>query len=155
MAAVCCSISIRLYVTLLYSTLVPLLPACLPDKPFLCSAAKRVLYFSLSTQYIYLYLFVYILLNTTPPRTRWDWTPQERPPRTDTPPQIVILYSASSVELLGQHVRDVVPRVTVQALLQTLLVHVVADEADAAPQHKQRVDRSDVDVLLGLLTEKE
>lgn len=40
----------------------------------------------------------------------------------------------------------------VQALLQTLLVHVVADEADAATQHEQRVDRTDVDVLLGLLT---
>lgn len=80
-------------------------------------------------------------------------TPRKTPTDRYTP-QIVILYSASSVELFGQHVRDVVPRVTVQALLQTLLVHVVADEADAAPQHKQRVDRSDVDVLLGLLTEK-
>lgn len=60
--------------------------------------------------------------------------------------------SSDLVELLGQHVRDVVPRVTVQTLLQTLLVHVVADEADATTQHEQRVDRTDIDVLLGLLT---
>lgn len=39
----------------------------------------------------------------------------------------------------------------VQALLQALLVHVVADEADAAAQHEQRIDRPDVDVLLRLL----
>lgn len=41
---------------------------------------------------------------------------------------------------------------TVQALLQTFLVHVMADEPDAATQHEQRIDRTNVDVLLGLLT---
>lgn len=41
---------------------------------------------------------------------------------------------------------------TVESLLQSLLVHVVADEADAATEHEQRVDRSHVDVFLRFLT---
>lgn len=39
----------------------------------------------------------------------------------------------------------------VQTLLQTLLVHVVTDETDAATEHEQRVDSTDIDVLLGFL----
>lgn len=53
---------------------------------------------------------------------------------------------------LGHDVGDVVPWVTVESLLQSLLVHVVADEADAATEHEQRVDCSHVDVFLRLLT---
>lgn len=55
------------------------------------------------------------------------------------------------VVLLGKNVRDIVPRMTVQALLQALLIHVVSDETDATTQHKQRIDRTDVDVFLSFL----
>lgn len=56
------------------------------------------------------------------------------------------------VELLWQNVRNVVPWMTVQALLETLLVHVVTNEADTSSKHEQRVDRSDVNVFLSFLT---
>ncbi len=39
----------------------------------------------------------------------------------------------------------------VEALLQTLLVQVVADEAHAAAEHEERVQGADVDELLRLL----
>lgn len=38
---------------------------------------------------------------------------------------------------------------SVQSLLETFLIHVVANESDAAAQHEQRINGTDVDVLLG------
>lgn len=51
----------------------------------------------------------------------------------------------------GRHVGDVVPGVAVQGLLETLLVEVVAHQADGAAQHEQRVDGAHRDVVVALL----
>lgn len=40
---------------------------------------------------------------------------------------------------------------SVEALLQALLIHVMADETDASSQDEQRVDGANVDVLLSFL----
>lgn len=56
------------------------------------------------------------------------------------------------VKLLRQNVRNVVPRMTVQALLETLLIHVMTNKTDTSAKHEQRVDRSDVNVFLSFLT---
>lgn len=58
------------------------------------------------------------------------------------------------VVLLWHDVGDVVPWVSVESLLQALLVHVMSDESNAAAQHEQRVDGANVDVLLSFLTER-
>jgi hypothetical protein len=41
------------------------------------------------------------------------------------------------VVLFGHDVRDVVPWMSVESLLQALLIHVMTDETDAAAQHEQ------------------
>lgn len=56
------------------------------------------------------------------------------------------------VELFWQNVWDVIPWVTVQSLLQTLLVHVMTNKTDATAEHEQWVDGANVDVLLSFLT---
>lgn len=43
---------------------------------------------------------------------------------------------------------------SVEALLQALLIHIVADEADTAAQYEERVDGADVDVFLCFLTKR-
>lgn len=58
------------------------------------------------------------------------------------------------VVLLWHDVTDVVPWVSVESLLQALLVHVMSDESNAAAQHEQRVDGTDVDVFLSFLAER-
>lgn len=55
------------------------------------------------------------------------------------------------VVLFGTNVADVVPWVSVEALLQALLIHVVTDESNAATEHEEWVDGSDVDVFLRFL----
>lgn len=52
--------------------------------------------------------------------------------------------------LFRKNVRDVVPRVAVQALLKPLLIQVVSDESGAATQYEEAVDGADGDVFLGL-----
>lgn len=47
--------------------------------------------------------------------------------------------------------RDVVPRVAVEGLLEALLVEEVADEADGASEHEEAVEAAVVDQLVGLL----
>lgn len=42
---------------------------------------------------------------------------------------------------------------TVQALFETFLIHVMANKSYAAAQNEQRVDRADINVLLCFLTE--
>lgn len=42
----------------------------------------------------------------------------------------------------------------VESLLESLLVHVVANESYAATEHKQRVDGTHIDVLLCFLAAK-
>ena len=54
-------------------------------------------------------------------------------------------------KLIGHHVGDVVPRVSVQALLESLLVEEVADEAQAASEHEYAVEGAALDELVGLL----
>jgi len=41
---------------------------------------------------------------------------------------------------------------TVQALLESLLIHIMSNEAYAAAQHKQRINGADIDVFLCLFT---
>lgn len=41
------------------------------------------------------------------------------------------------VVLLGYDIGDVVPWMTVESLLESLLIHVVSNKAYAAPKHKQ------------------
>mmetsp|Transcript_45424 Transcript_45424/g.117920 ORF Transcript_45424/g.117920 Transcript_45424/m.117920 type:complete len:402 (+) Transcript_45424:268-1473(+) len=57
--------------------------------------------------------------------------------------------SAAAGELLD--VRDVVPRVAVQRLLQAQLVQVVADEADGAAEHEEPVQAAEAHQLVALL----
>lgn len=57
------------------------------------------------------------------------------------------------IVLLGYYIGDIIPRMAVEALLQPLLIHIVANEADAASQHKQGINGANVYVLLRLLTE--
>ncbi len=47
-------------------------------------------------------------------------------------------------------VRDVIPRVAVEALLQTLLIQEVANEADGPTHHEQAVQAAALNDLLGL-----
>ena len=56
---------------------------------------------------------------------------------------------------LWQDVADVVPWVSVQALLQPLLVEEVADETDAASQYKHSVQGAGLDVSLRLVLREE
>lgn len=44
---------------------------------------------------------------------------------------------------------------TVKALLQTLLIHVMTNETDTSAEHEQRVNGSDVDVFLSFLAKIE
>lgn len=52
---------------------------------------------------------------------------------------------------LGEDVADVVPGVPVQTLLQPLLVQVVTNETNASSEDKHPVERSGLDVRLGLV----
>ena len=56
---------------------------------------------------------------------------------------------------LWQDIADVVPRVPVQALLEPLLIEEVADEADAASEHKHPIQRASLDVRLCLVLREE
>lgn len=42
---------------------------------------------------------------------------------------------------------------TIEALLQSFLVHVVSNETNTSAEHEQAIDSADIDILLGLLTE--
>jgi len=64
------------------------------------------------------------------------------------------IYAAGQRHGLGVHVGDVIPRVTVQALLQPLLVNPVPNEASSASQHKEGVEAAHLDVLLRLFAGK-
>lgn len=66
-----------------------------------------------------------------------------------------IFYFAGDylVVLLWQNVRDVIPWVSVEALLQALLIHVMSNKTNAASQHEQGIDCANVDVLLSFLAE--
>lgn len=59
-----------------------------------------------------------------------------------------------NVVLFGQNVRDVIPWVSVETLLQALLIHVVSNEANATAENEERIDCANVDVLLSFLTKK-
>lgn len=63
-----------------------------------------------------------------------------------------LLHAAQDTRL--RHIRhvdeDVVGGVAVQRRAQALLVEVVANEADAAAEHEQTVERADLDVLVRL-----
>jgi len=61
------------------------------------------------------------------------------------------MLSYLGVGQFGHDVSDIVPWVSVQALLQTLLVQEVTNEAHAASQHEQSVQTSNVHVLSGFL----
>lgn len=63
-------------------------------------------------------------------------------------------WASSLVVLLGNDIGDVVPRMAVESLLESLLVHVMTNESYAASQHKQRVDGAHIDVFLCLLAVK-
>eukprot|EP00967_Tisochrysis_lutea_P038404 scaffold46026_cov36-Tisochrysis_lutea.AAC.2 len=41
---------------------------------------------------------------------------------------------------MGQHVANIIPRVTIQPLLQSLLVKKVADEADRTTEDKEAIE---------------
>lgn len=41
------------------------------------------------------------------------------------------------IELLGKYIRNIVPWMSVETLLETFLIHVMANESDTAAQHKQ------------------
>ena len=56
---------------------------------------------------------------------------------------------------LRQDIADVVPRVPIQALLESLLVEEVADETDAASKHKHSIQRASLDVGLCLILGEE
>ena len=67
----------------------------------------------------------------------------------------VSLSYARSLRHLAQHARlrdvghvdeDVVRRVTVERRTQTLLVEVVADEADAAAEYEEAVERTNLQI---------
>ena len=59
------------------------------------------------------------------------------------------------VECFRHHVRNVVPWMSVQSLLEPLLVKVVTNEAHAAAEHKQCIEGAYLYVLLGLLSAME
>merc|ERR1712224_252401 len=50
------------------------------------------------------------------------------------------------------HVRDVVPWVAVQRLLQAFLINVMPDKADRAPQHEEPVQHPKLDEFVGLFS---
>merc|ERR1719199_1803067 len=53
--------------------------------------------------------------------------------------------------MLSSDVGDIVPRVAVEGLFETLLVQVMADEAYGAAQNKETIQASTFDYLVGLL----
>lgn len=54
--------------------------------------------------------------------------------------------------MLRYDIGDVIPWMTVKALLESLLIHIMSNKTYAATQHKQRVNGADINVLLSLLT---
>jgi hypothetical protein len=65
---------------------------------------------------------------------------------------MVQLLKCLVVVLLGKYIRDVIPWMSVQALFQSLLVHVMPNETYRTPQNEQRIDGPDINILLRLLT---
>eukprot|EP01137_Pigoraptor_chileana_P036093 Opistho-2@31092 len=58
---------------------------------------------------------------------------------------------ALRVLCLGEDIRNVVPRVAVETLLEPLLVKVVANKSNSAAKNKQSVQEAHLQVLVGLL----
>lgn len=56
--------------------------------------------------------------------------------------------------MFRKNVGNIIPWMPVQSLFQPLLVHVVTDETNRPAEHEQRVDGSNVDVLLRLFRRK-
>ena len=61
------------------------------------------------------------------------------------------MHHTASHHLHVSDVGDIVGGVSVQSLLESVLVEEVTDETDAASEHEQTVERSHLDVLLCLL----
>ena len=58
------------------------------------------------------------------------------------------LYRNTWLRYVGHVDEDIVGRVAVQRCAEALLVKVVANEADAASEDEQTVERADLDVLV-------
>ena len=92
---------------------------------------------------------IYLYVQTTPTREKKDKKEKKEEKKQPTG-----LPWYTQAPLLGgrpREVRNVVPRVAVQALLQALLINVVSDEARRAAQHKQCVERTHTDVFRSFL----
>lgn len=55
------------------------------------------------------------------------------------------------VELLWQNVWDIIPRMTVESLFKSFLIHVMANETNATAQYEQWIDGANVNVFLSFL----
>ena len=67
---------------------------------------------------------------------------------------MIFLFSCENQRLalhLGQDVANVIPWVTVETLLETLLVKVVANEPDAASKNEEAVQRSRRHILISFI----
>lgn len=84
---------------------------------------------------------------------------EQSPKGTSISMYLVSVYVVGSVsKFIGDNnlqvlleVRDIIPRVAVQRLLQTLLVQEVADETNATTKHEQAVQAAVLNLLIGFL----
>ena len=74
--------------------------------------------------------------------------------RRDSRHSLVHLSNDTGLHDIGHGDENIVGGVAVQRRAETLLVEMVADEADAAPEHEETVKRSNADVLLCLVSAK-
>lgn len=55
---------------------------------------------------------------------------------------------------LWHNVRNIIPRMPVQPLFQSLLIHIMTNEPNRTTQHEQRIDGTYTDILLRFLSGK-